>query len=205
MSSRCTDLPILRRDLPAGTQAEWSQVDPRILQTMREAVRQQSWPLVIWGNVGSGKTSTAALLYASWSRDDVKWFSAAEFVRVVQTARRDGQVLLPGSVNTVGEESIWRVRVDQSSLVILDDLGTRMPTDSQYEILFELIDRRAGKPLVVSTNHSPDGLANIFDERITSRLLAGTVIEFALPDRRRQQGRRFRVTERLKIANTETA
>ncbi len=100
---------------------------------------------------------------------------------------------MPGSEQVVGEDSLWRVRIDQPSLLVLDDLGTRKPTESQYEIIFELIDRRQGKPLVVSTNHSPEALGKVFDDRIASRLSAGTVIDFPLVDRRKEAGTRFRV------------
>lgn len=185
-----------RRPLPDGIRACWEQVDPRVRERIVEAIAEGAWPLLLCGSIGAGKTSAAALIYGCWVDQRVKWWRAVEFVRVIQTCRREGGVLLPGCAYESSEGSIWRVRIGGPDLLVFDDIGLRNPTQAQYEMIYEVIDRRyaARKPLVVSTNHTVAELAEVFDERIASRLKAGTVIEFNTHDRR-PSGRMFRINE----------
>ncbi|MCA9109319.1 MAG: ATP-binding protein [Planctomycetaceae bacterium] len=196
--SKSFEFPEIRRPLTNGIHASWLQVDPRIITVIRETIQSNRWPLTLWGPPGSGKTCVAALTLASWptSHDtNVRFFTVSSFVSLVQQARRDGSVLLHGAERECSESDIWRVQIEQKELLVLDDLGTRSPTDSQFEIIFEMIDRRRNRPLIISTNHSPEALSGVFDDRIKSRLLAGTVLEMLLQDRRPANGRRCRIVD----------
>lgn len=193
-TSSKSELPELRRPLPNGIRAEWSKVSPSLLATVRNASRSQAWPLVLWGNVGSGKTCLSALIYASWNNANVRWINAVEFARRVQTVRKEGQIPIAGSAYTVGETSLWETTVDTPSLLVVDDLGITDPTPSQVAIIYELIDRRRNKPMIVSTNLDLNEIEQLYDDRIASRLSAGTIIQFATRDLR-ASGREFKVTE----------
>jgi chromosomal replication initiation ATPase DnaA len=57
--------------------------------------------------------------------------------------------------------------------------------------VFRLLNERKDKPTIITSNLSPENIAELHDERIASRLRAGTVIEVTADDRR--QGRRLRV------------
>ena len=59
-----------------------------------------------------------------------------------------------------------------AELLILDDLGTEMPTQFSVSCLYNLINTRLnrGRSTVISTNLSENELASTYDARITSRL-----------------------------------
>ena len=61
---------------------------------------------------------------------------------------------------------------------VLDDVGQRTKvSDCQYDAIKIALDRREGRPLLITTNLSLFDLATVYDERISSRLMGGTVIE----------------------------
>lgn len=155
---------------------------------MRAAFRSKSFPILLWGPPGRGKSYAAALLYATVN-GRASWVRAVELIRSIQTCRRDGSVVLPGALYECGESSIWRSRVQSPDVLFVDDIGLRSPTDSQYEILFELFDRREGKPTIYTSNLSPNEIAKIYDDRIASRICRGTRIEFSGVDRRMESSR----------------
>ncbi|KOF55704.1 DNA replication protein DnaC [Clostridium sp. DMHC 10] len=57
-------------------------------------------------------------------------------------------------------------------LLIIDDLGTEQINDFSKTEVFNLINRKllSGKKMVISSNHTLEGLSRIYSERITSRL-----------------------------------
>lgn len=187
--------PIIRRALPGGICATWERVDPRLIRVIRDTAETSGlWPLTLYGPTGTGKSSLLALLAASWPTNRVRYYLASDLIALIQSARCRGGVLLPGAARTVSEDHLWRSRVDAADLLVLDDIGTRGPTDSAYDILHQIIDRRRRKPTALSTNLSPEELVDVLDDRIVSRLLAGTAVEMDSPDQRLQQGQRYRVS-----------
>jgi hypothetical protein len=85
---------------------------------------------------------------------------------------------------TVYESDFWAM-VGKQPLVVLDELGCREKvTDFQYETVKAVLDARDGRPLVVASNLGPEGLAVVYDDRIASRLMAGSVLELQGEDRR---------------------
>lgn len=90
----------------------------------------------------------------------------------------------PHSVQ-ISEHELERM-ISEHGLVVLDDLGSRQTvSDPRYEIVKMLLDKRTHKPLIVISNLSLDDLAKVYDQRVTERCGAGTVIDAsALPDQR---------------------
>ncbi len=60
-----------------------------------------------------------------------------------------------------------------ADLVILDDLGSELPSNFNAAALYNIINPRlnAGKPIIVSSNLSIEGLSARYDDRIMSRLM----------------------------------
>lgn len=76
-------------------------------------------------------------------------------------------------------------KVTECSLLILDDLGLRKPSEGMFHMLFDILEIRKRKPTVITSNHSPDALAEVYgDGRIYSRLQRATVLHVVGNDRR---------------------
>lgn len=71
------------------------------------------------------------------------------------------------------------------NLIVLDELGCRgLVSDHHYEAVKRLLDERHGKPLIVIANTDLAGIERLYDDRVASRLSAGTVVSVAGKDRR---------------------
>ena len=171
----------LPRRLPKGYEfADWSQVRQaeQVQQMLRAVQREAAWPLYIYGNPGSGKTCIAALIYEAFTRRPM-WSRADDFL-LEYVDRGDGRKALQS-------------KVEGTPCLFLDDLGVRPPTPPMLQAIFDVLEMRKGRPVVIVSNHDLRKLSEIYDERIVSRLSAGTVLEIRGQDRRRNTGRKMRI------------
>ena len=169
------------RRLPKGYEfADWSQVRQaeQVRQMLRAVQREAAWPLYIYGNPGSGKTCIAALIYEAFTRRPM-WSRADDFL-LEYVDRGDGRKAL-------------QAKVDGTPCLFLDDLGVRPPTPPMLQAIFDVLEMRKGRPVVIVSNHDLRKLSEIYDERIVSRLSAGTVLEIRGQDRRKNTGRKMRI------------
>lgn len=133
----------------------------------------------------------AAGLVAEWCRKAAKtapidgtqghighWLSVPEFFfEIKQTYNK----------NASQDEEEVMSRYSWCDLLVLDDLGAEKVTDWSRQLLYLLIDRRYRnqKQTIVTTNLTPDQLAETIDARIVSRLAEmGVVIELTGSDKR---------------------
>lgn len=76
-------------------------------------------------------------------------------------------------------------RLRDQGLVVIDEIGTREATAHRYDTFRDLLEIRKGKPLIVTGNLKPTGpLAQVYDDRIQSRIAAGVLMEVKGNDRR---------------------
>lgn len=172
-------MTIDRRPSPPGYEfAAWDQVTGRksVERWIRAASKENRFPLFIHGGTGTGKTCLAALLFrrVTWPM----WRRCDDFLLTLATSRGDSSFVAQ------------KDRAANCSCLFLDDIGLREPTETMQQILFDLLELRKGKPTVITSNHSPETLKELYDDRIRSRILAGTIIEIAGSDRREGQGKR---------------
>lgn len=122
--------------------------------------------LVLTGPVGTGKS----------------WQACGALRSVI--ARTPGEAHLVNCANLARiERDGFRV-YSQCKILALDDLGARL-TPAALATAYELIEYRHSHllPMIITTNLSPLDIRKV-DERIASRLGAGTWIEIAGSDRR---------------------
>lgn len=120
-------------------------------------------------------------MFQSWPYA-AHWYRIETFIKDVTTCRtsKDKKVgCRPANGETIyrTESGLWGLADDEKSLWCLDDLGTRKGSESAYDIVFELLERRTGRPMIVSTNLDKEGITDLYDERIADRISAGVVIE----------------------------
>jgi len=76
---------------------------------------------------------------------------------------------------------------NDANLIVLDEIGSRSQvSDHHYETLKRALDDCEGRPLVLISNHDLETLERIYDDRIASRIAAGTIVQLN-GDRRLQR------------------
>lgn len=98
--------------------------------------------LLLWGNVGTGKSYTAAAI-------------ANELLRQRQSVVMTSFIKLIDEVSGLdGNDGNYIFRLNQAKLLIIDDLGAERGTDFALEKVYDIIDSRyrSRKPLILTTN-----------------------------------------------------
>lgn len=151
---------------------------------VRCAAGELPWPLLVYGGVGTGKTCAGLVL--------CDYLAGSAIYRDFVTLCAEHQSCKMGAhwwYGTHGEtrvspEYYWQ-NWNEMQLAILDEIGAReVASDHVYETLKRALDERDRKPLMLISNLSPQRIAEVFDDRIASRCVAGTVINLAGDDRR---------------------
>jgi DNA replication protein DnaC len=159
------------------------RIREEIDKTVRLKIRavtegQEPWPILFWGEAGSGK-SCAALCVLDYFGG--LYLDAAIFAECRRLAMQ-GELWEAGY--KIHETELWKP-VRDANLVVMDELGVREKvTDHQYETVKRVMDNREEKPAIYVSNLPPVDLARVYDDRIASRATSGTVIGM-IGDRRR--------------------
>ena len=128
------------------------------------------WPLFLHGKPGRGKT-LAAYCFCD---------------RVVDAAWLDINRLITALVTP---ESPWWAVVEDREFLVLDELGGRDKVhEVEYNALKKCLDIResnADRVGVYLSNHPPERITTLYDDRTASRLLCGTIFHLEGPDRRK--------------------
>lgn len=122
--------------------------------------------LVFIGAPGTGKSHLAAsiALHLIDGRRWVQYISCMSLIRAVRDTWR--------SDSEVSEAKVLRRFGQEIDLLIIDEVGVQYGTDSEQNILFEILDRRYGemRPTVILTNQKKEGLKKYVGDRIYDRL-----------------------------------
>ena len=144
------------------------------------------WPLLLSGAVGIGKTR-ACLCFHDWfgGRYDELATYADEFACVRRGEFRDLRWI---HVPKVFERD-WIKMMRAERLLIVDDIGRRArESDHVVDTLIRLlICREGGHPMVLVTNLTPEEIQANYDDRIASRMVAGTVVNIESVDQRAER------------------
>jgi DNA replication protein DnaC len=163
-----------------GLDLSWQRVDPRIRKSIEDAVL---WPLYLWGNPGGGKTAIAGLIFmGAFGRP--MWINAIEGMKAVSTSSFEPQPLWGYGAIPLRENEHWE-ELKERSLVVLDDIALRdRVSDAQYEVMQKFLMIRQDRPTVITGNLSIGKIAKVYDDRVASRIAAGTSIEITGDDMR---------------------
>ena len=143
-----------------------------------DEMRRKNVGLLLWGNVGTGKTFAAHCVCNELLQRD-------EPVPVFITS-------LSRVLNSGWDKSDTVTRIRDAPLVVFDDLGAERSSEYALENVFMMVDERyrARKPTIVTTNLTLNELRNpqgMDRKRIYDRILEMCVpIYFDGPSRRRE-------------------
>lgn len=129
-----------------------------------EEIKEQGHGILLFGDVGVGKTFVAACIVNSVIDQG---YSAimTNFSRIINTVQE-----------TFDQRQKYLDSLNSVDLMVIDDLAVERKTDYVKEMMYQTIDSRyrSGKPLIVTTNLTIDNLVNatdISDKRIYHRIL----------------------------------
>lgn len=154
---------LVRPDFPQDI----NQIKPGLRAVLSQlAAGEARWPLFLWGHAGRGKTCAAVCL------------ASLVLERCYVTAEQ--------IIDLVYEREAWLWRqAKEASLVVVDELASRDKVESrEYTAIKRMADLREFRPAIWITNHSPVEIKQLYDERISSRICSGTVVELTGLDRR---------------------
>ena len=119
--------------------------------------------LVLWGDVGTGKTFFAACIANALVEQNVS-VKMTNFSTILNDLFAES------------DKNKYLDRLNKHSLLIIDDLGIERGTEYALEQVYNVIDTRykSGKPLIVTTNLTLDELkfpTDIPHKRIYDRVL----------------------------------
>ncbi len=144
--------------------------------------------LLMWGNVGSGKTFMAGCIANALLNKGIPVLMT-NFSRIL--------LRLTGTLNE--DKNAFLDSMNSYRLLIIDDLGIERSTEFALEQVFSVIDRRcrSGLPMIITTNMTLNAMKN--PEDIAHARIYDRVLERCLPikvtgDRIRQQ----RAAERMR-------
>lgn len=142
-------------------------VEPRLRDRIGQLLSGRlPWPFYLCGPAGRGKTCAALCLV-----DAVPW-------AVFTTAEQWADALYQR------DHILWR-RAREAPLVAIDEIAKREDTHGrERSALCRLADIRQYRPTVWISNHPPERLLQLFDDRVHSRLCCGTKYWLGGVDRR---------------------
>ena len=119
--------------------------------------------LLLWGNVGTGKTFFAACI-------------ANALVEQHISVRMTNFSTILNDLFSETDKNKYLERLNDHNLLIIDDLGIERDTEYALEQVYNIIDTRykSGKPLIITTNLTLEELKNPIDaahKRIYDRVL----------------------------------
>jgi DNA replication protein DnaC len=163
------------------------KIDKALVQALRALCSAQSdWPLFLFGPVGTGKTCAALCLL---DRAGGSYYAVNGLTeKIIRCMDGRETWYKAGHGGTLWPEMLWK-EISEAPLFVLDELGSReRVSDHHYETVKGVLDKRQGQPLICVSNLDLAAIAEVYDDRIASRLAGGTVFHLDGNDRRRIRG-----------------
>lgn len=190
----CSAQPQVHRTLAA--------VDGKLRKLFRDLTASlKPWPLYLWGAAGTGKTSAGLALLDYCGRGPREWtfeqpvgdwlYGYAEIRSLAGLKIKADRGMAAHDFGVPDGLSTWDKMLHNWRLLplaLLDEIGVGATAgDFKLDTLLEVLNARCNdpvKPLIVTGNLSPSDLPGMYDDRVASRVLAGTVYRLGGNDRR---------------------
>lgn len=137
---------------------------------------------LIAGKNGNGKSFTARAIF-DWYHDpnmDKQFWNQAKL-----------NMDFTKTHNEYGDTSYLLSEILKAPLLVLDDIGTRKPSDAFMDFLYWIADQRyenrATQGTIITTNLNAEAMREIMGDAFTSRVSSGICIRHDGPDRRNEE------------------
>ena len=175
------DKSVKKRDKVVTTSRTKNPIDdvrqrPDFLFWLRKWVENPKGFLVMSGTNGTGKTFAANAILATQRES-------------LSTTQAELNIEWKTHFDKWGTDAYLLDRYSQDKILLLDDLGTRTPTEAFMDFLYALIDRRyrLNYPTIITTNLIHKDLRERFGDAIASRIASGKCYRFDGKDRRLEE------------------
>jgi DNA replication protein DnaC len=167
--------------------AKLSEIDGKTPEQMEKITAYAKNPkgfFLLAGANGTGKSFVAMAVYEAHSRFKLPYYDMDEafFINQADLNERWIAEKMEGNALELGH------RLKQTNLLVLDDLGTKKPTDSFGDFLYSIIDyrwnQRDNLGTIITTNMNGQITRERFGDAILSRIASGIRLRFDGQDRR---------------------
>lgn len=139
--------------------------------------------LLLSGSNGTGKSFIAQAIYNSYHihDSDLKMF----------TTQTDLNMKWQKQIKDWGETTYLLNQITSTKILVLDDIGTRTPTESFMDFLYAIADKRYENKFncctIITTNLNSKDMRGRFGDAFVSRVASGICLRYDGPDRRFQE------------------
>lgn len=135
--------------------------------------------LVLWGDVGTGKTHLACAIANELTKQlrPVLYCTALEAVQLVKASWKK-------SDDAMTEYDVY-ARFGEPDLLIIDEIGVQSRTDFENVVLTSIADIRSRncKPTIIISNLAPEAIFELLGERMFDRLVGFGASVIHMPGR----------------------
>jgi DNA replication protein DnaC len=156
-----------------------------IIEALKEMIKTQKGFIIFSGKNGTGKSTSAMAVYEALCPYKLPAYDHDSAYFITQS---DLNILWNKEFKEMGHCHHLSEDLKKTKLLILDDLGTRKPTDSFIDFLYEVMDKRYNfgdsKATIITTNLTISDMKKIFGDAFVSRTASGECFRLEGIDRR---------------------
>lgn len=152
---------------------------PEFIKAVNDFVANPKGFLLLAGKNGNGKTFSAQAIYDHFwhPHGDNKWWTQADLNLKWQEVLAEYK-----SVNYFLQDIL------KAPLLVIDDLGTRKPSEGFMDFLYIIADKRYNarhiQGTIITTNLNAKSMREVFGDAFVSRVASGVCVRHDGPDRR---------------------
>lgn len=162
--------------------ADINNKSPEFMDAVHKFVAKPRGYFLIAGRNGNGKSFTAKAIFDHFFSphlDNQFWNMAQLNMKWLNT------------YNQYGDTSYMLGEILKAPLLVLDDVGTRKPSDSFMDFLYWIADQRYEnrdkQATIITTNLNSQSMREVMGDAFTSRVASGICIRWDGPDRRGEE------------------
>jgi DNA replication protein DnaC len=161
---------------------EINQKSDAFMEAVNKFVAHPRGFFLIAGKNGNGKSFTARAIFDHFQ----SMIHPHQFWNMAQL-----NMHWLNTYNEYGDTSYILKEIMKAPLLVLDDLGTRKPSDAFMDFLYVIADQRYEyrdqKATIITTNLNSQSMRELMGDAFTSRVASGICVRWDGPDRRGEE------------------